>query len=264
MKHLTALALALVASRTAAADPPLPRVLTAPTAWLPPEGAVIGTAGASLDKPGDGSVSVDFGLGGIAGFELDADTDARVCDTVPCIPKPGADVLAHTKWQARGAFRMGLRQDLWFKGQPAFVIGFRTAFGHVRRLGEAYVVVSRSLGLLRLHAGVAAMDARHPEDMRMGTKVRPIGGVEITAPQYPKTTLMGDISWLPRYQPDDAATMKSGNTPERIIGVGVRYQALTWGSIELDVRFREDDSIGASGFMVRVNGVLGPTSSKNK
>src|SRR2546421_3515031 len=100
------------------------------------------------------------------------------------------------------------------------------------------------------------MDARHSPDTRMGTTVRPLGGLEVTPPQYPKTTLMGDIAWLPRYQPDDPATMLSGNTPEWLIGWGVRYQALTWGSIELDVRHRQDEGLSDSTVMVRVNGVL--------
>jgi hypothetical protein len=39
-------------------------------------------------------------------------------------------------------------------------------------------------------------------------------------------------------------------------GWGVRYQALSWGSIELDVRHREADDVGGSTVMVRVNGVL--------
>ena len=42
----------------------------------------------------------------------------------------------------------------------------------------------------------------------------------------------------------------------RETGGGVRYQALTWGSIELDVRHRQDEGLGASTVMVRVNGVL--------
>jgi hypothetical protein len=259
MKHLVAITIALVASRTAAADPPLPRVLTAPTAWLPPEGSVVGMAG--VDHRGDGSAEVGFGLGGLASFELDADTDARECAAPPCAVM-GTDNLAHTKWQARGAFRMGLRQDMLFKGSPALVLGFRTAFGHVRRLGEAYLVASRAIGLVRLHAGVAAMDAQHPMNLRMGTVIRPLAGLEITPPQYPKTTLMGDIAWIPRFEPDDPTTMKSRNTPEWVIGWGVRYQALTWGSIELDVRHRESEDLGASTVMVRINGVLSPSSSK--
>jgi len=39
----------------------------------------------------------------------------------------------------------------------------------------------------------------------------------------------------------------------------VRYQALSWGSIELDVRHREGDDLGGSTVMVRVNGVLSLT-----
>jgi hypothetical protein len=254
VKQLVAIGIALVASRNVAADPPLPRVLTAPTAWLPPDGGAIGTAG--IDHRGDGSIDLGFGLGGLAGIELGADTDVRECDAPPCATNNGTGNLAQTRWQARAAFRLGARQDALFKGQPALVFGVRTAITNVRRIGEAYVVASRVISLVRLHAGVAAMDAKHGTDGRMGTTIRPLGGLELTPPQYPKTTLLGDIAWLPRLEPDDSMTMRVRDTPEWVIGWGVRYQALSWGSIELDVRHRENEGLGASTVMVRVNGVL--------
>jgi hypothetical protein len=43
-------------------------------------------------------------------------------------------------------------------------------------------------------------------------------------------------------------------------GIGVRYQALWWGSIELGVRFREDEGLSQTTALVRLNGVLAPKS----
>ena len=74
-------------------------------------------------------------------------------------------------------------------------------------------------------------------------------GLEITPPQYPKTTLMTDIAYLPLLR-------QSAPDLEWAIGWGVRYQALKWGSIELAVRHREGEGLGDSTVMVRVNAVV--------
>jgi hypothetical protein len=250
MKHVIAIMIALGASRSASADPKLPRVLTAPTAWLVPENVVYGTA--SLDHRGDGSIDLGYGLGGIAELDLGADTDSRECLAPPCAVM-GTDNLAGATWLPRAGFRMGLRQDMFFAGEPAIVVGATKTFGHTREVGEVYLVVSRTLKFLHVHAGIAAMDARHGMT-RMTAQLRPLAGLELRPPQYPKTTLMGDIAWTPRFEPDP-----KGPTTEWVVGWGVRYQALTWGSIELDVRHRgkgnDAEDLGASTVMIRVNGV---------
>lgn len=231
MARAALIAVALVA-RAAAADPALGHVLTAPTAWLPEAGTLVGTAG--LDHRGDGSLGFTYGLGELASVELGEDSDVRASGT--------------PIRQGRAAFRIGAHQDAWFAGQPALALGVAKSFGGSTSavVGEAYVVASRQLGPLALHAGAEAIDAR--EISRMGTVVRPTGGVELVPPQYPKTTLMVDLAWLPLVEP-------TGARPEWLIGWGVRYQALSWGSIELDVRHREDEGLAASTVFVRVNGV---------
>jgi hypothetical protein len=242
------IAIALMA-RTATADPSLPRLLTAPTAWLPAEGAVIGTAG--LDHRGDGSIDVGYGLGGLAEVDVGADTDLRACVGGPC----GATRRATAQWLGHAAFRVGARQDAWFAGQPALLVGVTTGFGHPRAT-EAYVIASREVSVVRLHAGAAVLDAR-VGDARMGLRVRPVAGLELMPPQYPKTTLLTDVAWVPRFEPDHA-------TLEWVGGVGVRYQALRWSSIELDVRHRGGEDLGATTVFVRINGVWGGRSQGSK
>lgn len=238
-----ALLITLVASGTALADPALPRVLTAPTAWLPPEGGVIATAG--LDHRGEASIDVGYGLGGLAGVDLGVDTDDRECTIATC----SMDSLASPQYLARAAFRIGARQDQWFAGQPALALIVRETIGNSLRVGEADAVASRVIGLARIHGGVAVLDASDNGD-RMGSTVRPLAGLELTAPQYPKTTLLGDVAWTPLFQ------AAAPPTPEYVIGWGVRYQSFTWASIELDVRHRENEGLGASTVMVRANVVL--------
>lgn len=232
-------------ARGAAADPAPPpalldHVLTAPTAWLPEAGTVVGWTG--LDHHGDGSIDLGIGLGGLAAVDVGADTDVRAAAQPGGAPEPIA--------LGRAGFRLGARQDAWFVGQPALVLGARATFaGDGRRVSDVYVVASRMLGPVRLHAGADAFDATASSDApHLGATVRPTLGVELTPPQYPRTTLLADVAWLPRF--DGAAA-----TVEYAAGGGVRYQALTWGAIELDVRARQGDGLGDARVMVRLDGV---------
>ena len=228
-------------SRVASASPELDHVLAVPTAWLPGEGSVAGTAG--LDHHGNGVVEVGVGLGAISEVEVGVDSDARICDA--CTP----DKLASETHLVRAAFRLGAHEDVWFAGQPALVFGVHATIGDGHRIGQAYVVASKRLGLAALHGGAMVTDAAVADGPRMGLEVRPMIGAELTPPQYPKTTVLADFMWLTRFDPTTPAL-------EYAFSWGVRYQALTWGSIELDVRQREHE-LGSPTVMVRLNAVLG-------
>ena len=214
-----ALALALGAS-AAAADPEIDHVVAAPTAWLPEAGVAIGRA--ALDHRGGGELVIGYGLGGIAEVEA-GDSGAT--------------------------FRLGAHQDAWFAGQPAIAFGVTESLPGEPRAGEAYVVASRVLGPLRVHAGAIALDAE--STARMKLVVRPLGGLELVPPQYPRTTIVGDLTW-------QATLVTPRPVAGWVIGYGVRYQALSWGSIELAVRVRQDEGVSGSTVLVRVNGVWRP------
>jgi hypothetical protein len=237
-------------ARVAAADPPRAVVVTAPTAWLPADGAVVGTA--SLDHrfdASDGSIALAYGLGGLAAVEVGEDNDARVA--------VGGGSLPLAMRLGRAAFRIGTRQNAWFDGQPALVLGVRASFASTRTSGadgahvaEAYAIASRVIAFATVHAGVVAVDAEANATPRLGTTVRPLVALELTPPQYPKTTLVGDLAWSPLFAPGTAPAI------EWVAGWGVRYQALSWGAIELDVRHRQNEGLSASTVMVRVTGAL--------
>jgi hypothetical protein len=243
------------------AEPPptAPRVLTAPTAWLPPAGAVVGTG--TLDHRGDGSAVVGVGLGGIAALDVGTDTDVRGCTICD-----GSDT--NPIYLGRATFRMGVGQNALFHGMPALLIGARTTFASSGSLGrvrvsEVYAVASRTLehpkvGEFRLHAGGIVFDASL-KDTELGPKLRFVGGFEYRPPAYPKTTLMGDIAYVPLVQ----NTAIPDIDVEYLIGWGVRYQAFEWGSIELAVRHREAEGLGDSTVMVRVNGVFLPKAVRD-
>jgi hypothetical protein len=225
MRRLAIITIALL-TRTGAADPALGRVLAAPTAWLPERGVVIGTG--DVDHHGETAIDFVYGLGGIASVELGRDEEVRV-----------AGAATH---ENRAVFRIGARQDEWFAGQPALVLGVSKSFASDVRVAHAYVVASRVLGPIAVHVGADMLAATNTTAV-----IRPLAGLELVPPQYPRTTLIADLAWLP---------LVSASSPtEWLLGWGVRYQALTWGSIELDVRHREGEDLGASTVMVRVHGV---------
>ena len=247
------------------ADPVVSRVFTAPTAWLPPANTIVGSAGLDMrelvgDSRVDDSVILAYGLGGLAALELGTDSDIRAC--IDCSERPVST------WFGRAAFRIGARQDAWFAGMPALVLGVRTTytsrspFADARAV-EAHVVASRVLGPVRAHVGAALHAAGHggetpadTDDRELEPRLRPLAGLEWTPSQYPKTSLAGDIAWVPILQQDQIRL-------EWAASWGVRYQALRWAAIELFVRHREDGALADSTVLMRVHGVFDPKSSAN-
>jgi hypothetical protein len=235
------LLVAIVGSRVAIAGPAFDHVVAAPTAWMPAENAGTGTAG--LDRYGNAMIDLGYGLGGISEVDIGVDTDVRAC--AAC----SHDNPAPSIYLARAGFRLGAPADAWFAGQPALVFGVRvTAAIGERRVGDAYIVASERIGFAAVHAGVEAIDAGDAT-MRMGTHVRPFVGAQLTPPKIPKTTVIGDLVWLPRFE-------TTAPTLEYMFSWGVRYQALTWGSIELVVQQRQRE-LDIPSVLVRVTGVWG-------
>jgi hypothetical protein len=239
---ITVVVAVLATARPVRADPSGARVLSAPTAWLPGAGRAVAMIG--LDHRGDGAAVAGYGLGGIAELEVGADSDIRACRD--CAVRPAALLLG------RAAFRLGARQDAWFRGMPAVVLGVRATFaarGHVfhePRASDAYAVASRDLGVLRLHAGLSALSAS-VDGLRAAAQLRPLAGIELHPSRYPRSSLLGDVAWQPTLDAE------RGPTLGWILGIGVRYQAFSWASIELAVRARQAEELGASTVMVRIN-----------
>jgi len=222
-------------------DPVGARVLTAPTAWLPEAGTAVATLG--IDHRGDGMAIASVGLSRLAEVELGGDSDVRGCRACS---EPPSIVLG------RAGFRIGAHQDAWFRGMPAVVLGVRTTFAarghdlHAPRASDAYAIASRELGVLRLHAGVDALSAE-ADGRRAAARLRPLAGLELHPPMYPRSSLIGDLAWVP--------TLVAPGRPGLgwMLGIGVRFQALPWASVELAVRARESEALGASTVLLRVN-----------
>lgn len=218
-------ALALLGG-TAAADPA--RVLTAPTAWLPRAGE--GTTTLGTDHRGHAEVHASYGLGGFAEAELGADRDAA-----------GTTL-------GRAGVRVGVSHpghDL-----PGLVLGVRTTFGADDRVSDAYAVASADLGVIRLHGGADAISFAGPA--RHAARLRPLAGLEIHPPMYPRSSLLGDLAWQPHVIGAGVGQADDGKL-SWLLGIGVRYQALPWASVELAVRARQAAALGDSTVLLRVN-----------
>ena len=246
------------AAQPASADPVLPRVITAPTAWLPPAGTVVISAG--TDHRGAGMADAMIGLGGLASVDIGVDTDVRGCDVCE-----GDDANAEGLWLGRAGFRLGARQDAAFAGSPALVLGVRTTFAaggrafSAARVTDAYLVASRTLGPIRVHAGGQVTEAAFDDnEAHMKPTFRSFAGLEWTPAMYPRTTLLADMAWLPELR--TTGTIEQ----EWVADWGVRYQAFRWGSVELAVRHREDEGLDGSTVMVRFNAIATPKKAPKK
>ena len=228
---------------SAQARPVHDRVWLAPTAELPAEGDVLGAL--SLDRHGGFDMTAGYGFGGIAELELAiANSDARLCD--PCSPLE----------RSTATFRVGAREDDLFAGAPALVLGVEAGFdAHASGLHatEAYVVATRHIAAVTLHAGVAATATGH-DNSAATTAVRPVAGVELIPPAFPKTTLLADVSWQPKFETPMPGTVTS--TSELAFAWGVRYQTFPWLAVELAVR-HDASAFGDPDVLVRVTGQWG-------
>jgi len=261
MRHAPTLAtvatLAALAAgaRGAAADPAVTRLFTAPTAWMTPGGAL--TASAALEQSveyrGDGAVMVGYGLGGLASIELGADTEIRTCTQ--------CSEPANARWFPRAAFRIGAREDAWFRGMPALALGLKNTFGapgfgpfERPRVTEAYVVASRTVGRVRMHGGAMAIAAAFG-DLELRPVLRPIAGFELRPPGLPRSTFVGDVAWTTRLEFEPEPSERRGPRLEMMVGGGARYQFFDWANIELGVRVPREEGLANGRVMVRLNGV---------
>jgi hypothetical protein len=242
------------------AEPPLtPRIFHVPTAWMQPPAHVYTSAGAN--HRGGFMLSSATGLGQLA--ELEAELTDRFVDcTTVC---EGDDRAPGNRTMLSALFKIGVAERRWAPWQPALALGFRrtvagndeAAGGDASELGmaELYAAASMRRGSLQAHLGAELWDAASPGARLSRTPrlyVRPFVGLGWRPPQYPKTTLMGDFSYVPELPIADT------EEPLRwLAGWGIRYQALSWGSIELAVRHREGESIGGATVFVRVNASVG-------
>lgn len=238
--------------------PTSPRVVHAPTAWLQPARQLHVALGTSHRLAP--SASMAFGVGDVAELDLE------LTDRLVACPGCGEERDATNLFAASALFKLGVATSAARAWRLGAALGFRrtiatravTAGGRDAELAAAQLYLVGGVrwrgpaGELDAHAGAELFDAAHG-DARIthiaARTLRPVAGLAWTPPPYPRTSLVVDVAWAPE--------VKDG--PPRLawaVGWGVRYQALSWGAIELVVRQREDEALGDSTVMVRVAGAL--------
>lgn len=226
--------------------PVQPRVFHVPTAWLQPHGALFGVAG--LSHRVDPFVAVTAGLGGVA------EVDVQLTDT--------SNVAIPT-----ALFKTGVAARRLGRWQPALALAFRKSFTGPAvtlpsggdpvtvRTAQLSLAASLTAGAVDLHAGIdlwdAAVDvtALH-DDAELSARVRPFVGLEWRPRIYPRSTVLADLGWAPRFAAPDDVTLRW------VAGAGIRYQALSWGAVDLAVRFREGDKLDDAAVFVRLSAFL--------
>jgi hypothetical protein len=245
--------------------PPAPRVIDVPTARLQPSGRVFVSGGAFVIPDRTPFVNVTLGLGGLADVDLELTDQVAVCKACsPDAPTPSSIALM------TAAFKMGLAEGHLHRWQPALALGLRApildrtvdfenlpGIEHEVRAARLSLVASEHAGPLDLHLGVDVWDAESTtggaanqlNDGPLAARVRPLAGLEWNPSIYPRTRLLADVGWAPVFE--------DGEVELRwLFGWGVRYQAVSWGSIELDVRHREEGGLADTEVTVRLNAVL--------
>jgi hypothetical protein len=254
--------------------PPAPRLIDVPSGAIQPRGGAFAAAGGS--HRGDAYATAVVGLGGIA--EVGIGLDDRISGGSPAteLTLPVA------------SFRVGVAADRLFRGQPDVALGFVRNIGDRAFAGfdvgadpgpvaggaaepapdhldvaELHLAATRRLagptiGNLALTAGAALWDAAATPEaagapdapVRLGARglgaaLRPFAGLAWNPGIYPRTTLLVDAGFAPVVTADDPRLAWR-------LAWGVRYQALSWGSIELAVRHRADEGLRGSTVLVRL------------
>ncbi|MCG8423467.1 MAG: hypothetical protein MJE77_36670 [Proteobacteria bacterium] len=231
-----------------------PRVLHIPTAHLQPPRQVHVSAGGT--HRGGAFAAISTGLGRLA--EIDVEVSDRLAGCRQCA---GDDRRADALVAASALFKVGLGENHLVQWQPALALGFRTTLGTRRvddfdrlRVARLYAVASKTLSSLQLHVGFDIWDAAVRRDGQrrvlsnqpLSDRTRPFGGFAWTPSLYPRTSLIGDISWSP--------VVDENRVELRwLAGWGAYYQALDWASIELSVRHRQGQGLGDATVAIRVN-----------
>lgn len=255
------------ASAEPPAPPQAPRVYHVPTAWLQPHAGVYGTAGAN--HRGGLTVAVAAGLGNIAELDISVSDRFVMCDVCE-----GESRDTQEAYIASAKFKVGVDQGVIGRYAPAIALGFRRSlYGAERQtgsmtlspeFGEMYLAVSYNVSRLELHVGAEMWDALSLEDgpalhdQPVADQIRPFGGLSYRPARYPRTSMMIDFGWVPEFRATEGPEL------EWVGGIGVRYQALSWGSVELAVRARENGAVDDAVAFLRFNGAFGKSASSSR
>jgi hypothetical protein len=231
------------------------RTISNTTAWVPKAGEVNLALGIDQEIRPTGSASI--GLGDIAEVGLQLQNERSECD--PC-EDPSIDAVVLNV--ASAFFKMGTPEGLGHKHVPAFALVFRKALlakaqvftdaeriisDPVRETRGAMLTAmgSKTLGPAALHLGAELLVSSGTVlqgDFGVDEYViRPALAAQWTPGQYPLSTFMVDLRWVPKLEEENS----SYDWGTRMTAAwGVRYKALSWASVDLNVRRQDGEGLG--------------------
>jgi len=191
-----------------------------------------------------------FGLADIAEFGLSIQRERSDCSDCKETTLDRTLSLAY--------FKLGTPEGLGHAAVPAVAVIFRKTLPKSAQIfsGEsAHVsvqeeetpiaivsaVASKTLGPVALHIGADLLAAQRGlvrDDALTQPTIRPAIGIHYVPPAYPATTLLSDVHWIPSLD----SSGQWGTVWNA--AAGVRYQALDWASVDLNIRLQEAQGAG--------------------
>jgi hypothetical protein len=221
--------------------------------------------------------SASIGLGGIAEVGLQLQNERSECD--PCEDTSTDAVVLNV---ASAFFKMGTPEGLGHKHLPAFALVFRKALltdaqvftdpervisDPLRETQGAMLTAmsSKTIGPAAVHMGaellVSSGTALQGDFGVDEYVVRPALAAQWTPSQYPLSTFLVDLRWVPALEEkNDAFEWDARMTA----AWGVRYRALSWASVDLNVRRQDGEGLGDALVTLGVRGHFDLTSGSSK
>jgi hypothetical protein len=228
-----------------------------------------------LDQEQRPTGSASVGLGDLAEFGLQLQHERSVCDECGDVADDSVSVNI-----ASAFFKMGTPEGLGHKHVPALALVFRKALlrkaqiftdtdkilsrsVHENRSAMLTAMASKTLGPTALHLGAELLVVEGTllqGDFGVDEfVVRPALGMQWTPAQYPLSTFLIDLRWVSEV----AEESDNYEWDTRMTAAwGVRYQALDWAAVDLNVRRQDGEGLGDALVTLGVRGYFDLTGGK--
>ncbi len=254
------------------------RTISNTTAWVSKAGELNLALGMDQETRPTGSASI--GLADIAELGVQLQNERSECD--PC-SEPSTDAAILNV--ASAFFKMGTPEGMFHRYVPAFALVFRKAllvdaqvFTDAERVisdperetrgAMLTAMSSKTLGPAAIHLGaellVSSGTALQGDFGVDEYVIRPALAAQWTPSKYPLSTFLVDLRWVPKLEEENDSYEWS---TRMTAAWGVRYEALDWASVDLNLRRQDGEGLGDALVTLGVRGhfdLSGGDSKKRK
>ena len=227
-----------------------PRTISTQTAWMVEPGVL--HVGLGLEQKLHPVGELAFGLGSLSEVGITLQRERTECST--------CDEGSQDRNVAMAYFKVGSPEGALHPAVPAVALIFRKSLPQGLQVfsspneslanpdnlaatptAVASAVVSKSLMGASLHLGAELLAAQRglaTSNALRNPTIRPVAGIHYVPAAYPDTTLLADVHWIPSQDADGTwGSVWNG-------AAGVRYKALDWASVDLNIRLQEHQGAG--------------------